>query len=475
VTRKRISPWLLLILLCAWALLTLRIGSAWFGHQDANGAWISVAVRNYQLHGFFLLGGSIDRNTDLTGGVVAYTHHPPLMVWLSALPALLVGYDETLIRWVAACCTMLGASALYVLARRLNGTRFAMWGAAFYLLTPMTAYFGRMPDHEAPALMFVLLFAAVLAEWPRRPTRARWWALLALGVLTAWTAWGGLIVVVALGAGALAVSRRRAPLLVIGAAVAASVVVMYGYYLIFAPDAITDLISVWVWRTSTSSLDPGSVPFTAAQFVTRILMRLHTLYTPSMLIIALVGVPVVVRRGGWLRIVLAALLAAGFGYTLIFPNAAYIHDYYLIYTAPGLAMLAAAGVTLLPGGAPRWLRPVTVGLALVALPTSLYYLASIYRTADSTLGLEFARVVHDHTAPGDLIMSNVPSIGLAPEFYAERAIHWQTMPADALAAAQRADRPAFYLQCDSYPTLPPGTPELSRVEVVPECVLTRLR
>lgn len=54
-------------------LLIIRIGSEWFGHQDANGAWISVAVRNYQGHGFFALNGIIDQNTDPTGALVAYT------------------------------------------------------------------------------------------------------------------------------------------------------------------------------------------------------------------------------------------------------------------------------------------------------------------------------------------------------------------------------------------------------------------
>ncbi len=473
--KSPISPWLLVILLGAWALLTVRIGSEWFGHQDANGAWVSVAVRNYQLHGFFAQGGLVNTNPDLTGIPQPYTHHPPLLVWLSALPVLLVGYDETLLRFVAAGCTLIGAAALYVFARRLKGERFALWSAAFYLFTPMTAYFGRMPDHEAPALLFVLLFAAVLADWLRRPTRGRWWALVVLTVLTCWTAWGGLIVLAALGAAALVDTQRRVAVVALALVAAASLLAMLGYYLVYFPDAITDLISVFVWRTSTSSLEAGAVSFTWGDYALRLLVRLITLYTPSLLVLALVGAFVTRRQRGLRRRVVVALLAAGFGYMLLFRNASYIHDYYLLYTTPAFALLAAAAMTNLPRRRARWLRPLVAALALVTLPATLYYLNEIHSSSDPALGLEFAQAVRAQTAPGDLILSNLPSIGYALEFYAERSIAWDTSPSDALEQAQRSSQQVYYLHCDSYAALPSSAPRLGEAAINSQCGLTRLR
>ena len=105
LTRK-ISPYLIVILLAAWALLTIRVGAAWFGHQEANGAWISVAVRNYQTDTALSRSAAYSTLTpDSIGTVEPYTHHPPLAVWLPTCPILLVGYNEAidaLASWRAA-------------------------------------------------------------------------------------------------------------------------------------------------------------------------------------------------------------------------------------------------------------------------------------------------------------------------------------------------------------------------------------
>lgn len=474
--KKRSSLWVIVVLLSAWALLTIQIGSAWFGHQDANGAWISAAVRNYQWHGLTYLGGLVDLSPNPNGPPQPYTHHPPLVVWLEALPVLLAGYHEALIRFVAAACTLLSAAALYVLARRLRGERFALWSMIFYLFTPLMAYFGRMPDHEAPALLLVLLFAAVLVDWLRQPTRRGWWTLAALVVLVCWTAWGGLIVVAALGGAALFDRRRRGAILLLGLAAGAALVAFFGYELLFVPNAISDLIDVFIWRTSSSSLEPGAVAFTAADYLLRLFIRLVTLYTPTLLLLVLVGAGVMLPRRGLLRRMTAALLVGACAYLLLFRNASYIHDYYLLYTAPAFALLAAAVIDRAGSSRrSRWLRPLVAALTLVTLPTALYYLGEFHGSNDSALGLEFAQVVRAQTTPDDLILSNLPSSGPALEFYAERTITWALPPAAALAAAGRASQTVYYLHCDNYSTLPAATPERPAVAINPQCRLTRLR
>ena len=472
--KSAISPYLIAALLIAWALLTIKIGDAWFGHQDANGAWISVAVRNYQLHGFFQQDGLVNISTGFDSPMEPYTHHPPLIVWLETPLVLLFGYDEALIRFVAASCTLIGAAALYVLARRLKGRIFAFWSTAFYVFTPMIAYFGRMPDHEAPALMFSLLFAAVLIDWLRRPTRRKWWALVVLTVLVAWTAWGGLIMIGILTLAALFFTRRRVALIMLGVVAFGAVIAVLGYFEVFSHDAIPDLINAFVWRTSTSSLEPGAINFTAGEYVLRIVVRLVTLYTPSICVLMLIGAALVLRQRGLLRTMLLAFVAAGVGYALLFRNASYIHDYYLLYLAPALGLLAGGAVVLLPKRS-RWLRPLVASLVLVTLPATLYYLNDIYRSSDATLPLSFAQVVHDQTAPDDLIISNLPNIGDALEFYAERTIAWGEPYSDALEAATLFKGATYYLHCDSYANLPDNVVRLAEVEISPQCYLTRLR
>ena len=294
-------------------------------------------------------------------------------------------------------------------------------------------------------------------------------------ILAACTAWGALIVVGALIVIGLFYTRRRAALILLGVVALGALIALLGYYLYFFHDTITDLISAFIWRTSTSSLEPGAVAFTWGEYGVRLLVRLITLYTPTVFALALIGVWFALRGRGLLRGVVIALLAAGFGYMLLLRNASYIHDYYLMYTAPALALLAGAAVTLRSRRAAWWLRPLIAGLVLCTLPATIYYLRELYTGSEDTLGIEFAQVIQAGTAPADLIMSNLPSVGFAVEFYADRAVQWDTSPAEAALRAENFSGATYYLHCDNYSVLPEDAVPLAEVEITPNCRLTRLR
>lgn len=468
-------PAIIAVLLIAWALLMFRVGSEWFGHQENNGAWISVAVRNYQQHGFFELGGIVDLNTHPLGETIPYTHHPPIAVWLAAFPVLLAGYDEAMIRFGAAACTLIGGAAFYALARQLSGRKAALWSMIFYLLTPMMAYFGRMPDHEAPALLFVLLFANVLVAWLRHPTSGKWWALAVLTVLTVWTAWGGVIMLAALGVMALFFTRRRIAVIMLGVVALAALIALLGYYLIFVPDAVTDLIDVFVWRTSSTSFERGSVAFTWGDYALLLVVRLLTLYTPSVIGLFIIGVFCLRYQHRLQRAVPLALLFGGIIYLLIFRNASYIHDYYLIYTAPAIALLAGQGITFVAARHSRFLRPLVTMLLILLLPSTLFYLSQLYGGSDPNQGLEFARRIEAHTTADALIMTSLPTIGESLEFYAERGIEWDTPLEEILSNANAFSGAAYYLNCDPASALPDDVPRLNNVEIAPGCFMIRLR
>jgi 4-amino-4-deoxy-L-arabinose transferase-like glycosyltransferase len=472
MTRK-FSP-LLVVLLVAWAFLTINLGSAWLGHQDANGAWISVAVRNYQWHGFFALGGLVDINTNPLGPVIPYVHHPPLMVWMMALPALLTGYSEALLRFVTASCTLLSIVAIYLLARRLAGEKYALWSAAFYSFTPMMTYFGRMPDHEAPALLVALLFGAVMVNWLRRPTRRGWWALVVLTVLSVWIAWGGLIVIALISLTALFYTRRRLSIVMLGVVALIALIAMLGYYLYFFNSTISDLLSAFVWRTSMNSLDPGTANFGWGEYLVRVGVRLITLYTPTITLLAIVGVVYALRGKRLLRALIAALTLGAVAYLLLFRNASYIHDYYLIYLAPAVALFAAYPLAFLPSRAPRYVRALIVSLALVTVMPLAVYLHFLYSGSDDPSYIQIGQVLNQDTQPQDLIVSNLPNLGMNIEFYAQRTVHWDIPPASVLAVVKDADTPAYFLHCGKDSTPPEMVQASDEVKITAACGLTRL-
>jgi 4-amino-4-deoxy-L-arabinose transferase-like glycosyltransferase len=401
----------------------------------------------------------------------------------------MAGYSEALVRFVAAGCTLLSMAALYLVARRLSprrlsarrlgGQNYPFWCVAFYAFTPMMAYFGRMPDYEALSLLICLLFAAVLVNWLRRPTRRDWWALVILTVLAVWTAWGTIIMVGALLVMALIYSKRLPGVMMLGIVAGGALIALMGYYLYLVDDTINDLINVFVWRTSMNTLRQGSVNFGWGDYFFKVGARAVILYTPTVSFLALLGGVMTLRRPGLLRAVPLALTGGALAYLLLFRNASYIHDYYWIYLAPAVALFAGCALTLLPARAPRYLRryvrAITVSLALVSLLPLMIYLNLLYSGSDDQTITIIGRALRERTQPQDLIMSNLPDEGMSIEFYAERKIHWNVPPAEAGQSANGFGGAAYYLHCQADPALLPDVPVLEEVEVTSECRLTRLR
>ncbi|MBE2268170.1 MAG: glycosyltransferase family 39 protein [Anaerolinea sp.] len=474
-TLKKLLP-IVAILLIAWALLTIRIGAAWTGHHDANGAWTSVAVRNWQWHGF--LNGMVIYNEgfDPAERFEYYTHHPPFSAYLAAPLVLLAGFDEALIRFPSAAVTLISAAALYVLVRRLSNARRAAWAALLYALTPMIGYFGRMPNYEAPGLMFTLLFAAVLVQWIKTPTRARWIALAALVVGIVWTAWAADMIAALLGVVALLTVRpsRRIAVIALGVVGAVALFAMIALFAANYPAALDELRGMFLFRTSDASLAPGSAPFTWGDYVVRQLGRFITLFTPTILALALIGAPGILRERKS-RPVLIALLLGGLAYILLFRNAAYVHDYYAIYLTIPLAISAAAAITPVRRARSRWARPLVVALILATPIPALVYLSQLHASADGDQVLQVAAVVHDNSEPGSIILSNLPDTGWAMGFYAERSVEWLISPADAIQRANASEVPTYYLYCDEYSTLPADAPIVREIDINADCRLALLR
>ncbi|MDX2160120.1 MAG: glycosyltransferase family 39 protein [bacterium] len=450
------------VLLIAWLLLTINLGGAWVGHQDANGAWISTAALNFQHHGFLTLSGlpALDTTPSLAAPPRYYTSHPPIAVWLPTALISVIGYDETVMRFTFAALTLIGAAALYRLVRGLLGERWAWWTLAFYIAMPMTAYFGRMPDHEAPALLWGFLFALVLTAYLRRGQRHHLMLLALLAVIQAWTAWGGLILVWALCAAGMYANRARVRELV-GVAVigGAAAVAVLGYYQLVWSGAIDDLLWRLVWRTSAQSGGIGSETFSAAEYVVVALVRVLTLGTPSIAVLALIGTWRAPIRstlppgtpGEIMRLARAlplAFIAGGAAFMLIFRNAAYIHDYYLIYVTPGIALLAAGAMQIRPRRSVRWIRPLVVALTLMIPFATVHYTRQLHSGSADTQPLRVADALARYTQPQDTIYANTPNLGLAIELYARRQVTWASPPDAALAVvdAQSGDR-TFYLGC----------------------------
>jgi 4-amino-4-deoxy-L-arabinose transferase-like glycosyltransferase len=461
-------------MLLAWALLMFRVGGAWLGHQDANGAWISTAVMNYVRHGFIPLGGMVVLNptAEMFNGASYYVSHPPIAVWLPYPLIALAGYDESLMRIIYAGATLISAAGVATFSRRLfKGS--ANWTMAFFLFTPMMLYFGRMPDHEAPALAFLMVFAIALADWLNQPTSRRFALCAVLMILIAWAAWGGLITAIMTGLVTLIAYRQRwrslLGLVVIGGIAGALVIL---YYQLRWSGAVQDLLDHFLWRTSSATFGEGSVSFTLIEYITRISLRFLTLFTPTVMILAVIGVFLLRRADRRAAALVVGLLLGALAFILVFRNASFVHDYYLIYFAPSLALLAgsAAAYAFSAAGkrqrSTRLLRPLVVALVVCLPLINITYLRQLYEGSTDPTSLVFAEALAQHTPPDALIYSNLPTVGLATELYSERAVRWSSAPPENTSA--------YYLYCGERTQLEALNPQTT-YDVLDGCWLAQLQ
>ncbi len=156
-------------LLCA--LLLFHGFDPWRYPNDDNGAWFSAVARSHLSAGLRATRGQDFFTSRQTGKLVPYLHHPPLPGLILAAAFAVTGSDSPgAARMTFALLHLLTFALVAHLAARVWDSekqgRLFTWVVAVAAAVPMSAYYGKMPNHEVPGLLFFLL--GVLA-WGFRP------------------------------------------------------------------------------------------------------------------------------------------------------------------------------------------------------------------------------------------------------------------------------------------------------------------
>lgn len=455
--RKPVPIVLILMLLVSWGVMVINIDLPWWENGGDNGAWISSAVRNYDRLGASEIGFLPILNFEPTtpDTYEVYINHPPMIVWQTAITSKLFGFYEMSFRYLAMIMTLISTAGMYVLLRRLthNPTQ-TLWGTALYAFTPMMLYYGRMPNHEAPALAFVLIVFCALVNLSHRVNRRDLLIMVIFTVLCAWTAWAVLIFIGIAGLWLLWLNPKRnwKIFLSLGLTAFLSVVALIAYYQSVYPDTIAELLDVFVYRTSNQQLSRGSAPFTLTEFVWQNFVHTVSLFTPSMLFLSAFGIWFSRKRANRRTIgMIVVLFASAFAYFLVFRNATYIHNYYKIYLAPAFALSASFAMVAYQPHRGRWRRGLMAGMQgfiVGGIATGGFFFVLLHQSADRPQLDQIRALFAEHTDAGDRVLTNLYYAISPLSFYASIDLR-DDIPPESIPAQVEADSDLIYLYCDT--------------------------
>ncbi|MCL5026478.1 MAG: glycosyltransferase family 39 protein [Chloroflexi bacterium] len=138
--------------------------------------------------------------------------HPPLYYYLLHLWVPLAGNSEYAVRWLSVALGTLLVPLVYRIGRRLHGVEAGLLGALFVALNPILVYYSQ--EARMYILMTVLgaaaTYLALRVLHDARPSGRLWLAYTLVAVLTAYSHYYGLTVLLALsGYAAVVIALRK--------------------------------------------------------------------------------------------------------------------------------------------------------------------------------------------------------------------------------------------------------------------------
>ncbi|MFP4057145.1 MAG: ArnT family glycosyltransferase [Candidatus Brocadiia bacterium] len=424
-------------------LLSLDITEPWIGSFDANGAIFSTAARNTLRYGLAATRGGqvVNAGRVSPGDFHFYTHHPPGLPLTMAASFALFGVAEWSARLVPILFALGAVALLHRVARTLAGRRAACLAALVFVLQPMVAFYGRMPDHEAPAVFFALALAALYLAWQERGGRWRLAALAVVAFVGLWYAWAVFLVPWLLLAHAVVTRRRGAWRLLVPAAAAglgAACVLAHAAWLEGGLGHLWDAFSHRVGSRASDRGGPGR--FGLWDFARRQGAYFWVAFSVAALAPCAAWLLGVGRAAGRGTLLVAALAAFGLLHVAIFKQGAYVHLYYQFYLAIPLALaagLALDGLLARAGREPLWGAAALVLLAAIAAEGA-WKLARIHRATDYQAQMLLVPHVLATTEPSErvLLVWDHRASFRQLAFYADRNL--EVVPDRATAARRQA-------------------------------------
>lgn len=174
---KRILPWVILavILTAAWSLRAYHLDYPVIGYHNWKETHYLTEARQFASEGFFQHGFFVPA-TDYPLGPDPTGAHPdtfPLLQIITAFAFRIFGESLAIARGIVVLFSLAGILAMYFFAKQLfKREDAALLSAAVLALMPLTIFFGRNFQLDAPGLFFMILAGYFYLRWrDGRPDR----------------------------------------------------------------------------------------------------------------------------------------------------------------------------------------------------------------------------------------------------------------------------------------------------------------
>ncbi len=415
--RRIVSAGLLLLALAVFVgLAVIDIDKPWEGgFRGANGGFYhGNTIKHWMKLGLsYTRGGCVLKSVPVDPPRVIYNfHHPPTYPLLILPTVNALGLSERSIRLGALFLAIPAILFLWLIGRRLGNPLVGGFASLLYATSAMGGYFGPMVDADNAVITLSLATVWAFLRESDNPTFGRRCLTFTLLFATALMDWAGYWTGPALALIALASDNPRAQFLRVLRLATAPILalVVFGVHtgwILKDADPEATILSAFVAEmqklTHAVAADAPSWSVTFAAIAKFAVMW----FGPVLLILA--ALAFLPRRDGRASLqglaIASALLLPGVIHALAFRRNLVIHDFWIIHSLPGIALLG--GRTLAALGIRGWVGGGVAALllgsaALYGVHKSLDEIES-QRTLTHTLN---AGYVTELARPGDLIATS---------------------------------------------------------------------
>jgi 4-amino-4-deoxy-L-arabinose transferase-like glycosyltransferase len=426
-----------------------------------------IVARNYLKFGYFAtkFGQVIDYGWTKPEGNFTYrVDHPPLFTLLISLSFRLFGTHEWSVRLIPVLSSLLILLLVFILAREWGGKKTALLASFFLVLTPMHAYYSRLPAMHFLATFFSLLTFVFYYWWAETGKRSYYLGMyisLVLGALSDWVAY---LVVPAILLHYVIYEYRKSRSLRFVFLFALMPVMLFGIhlgwaYLLQGKGMFKGLFDLFLYRTISKGPRGVGSGFTLWDFCINWHTRSILFLTPTIWLLSILGSITLVaglfrKESSRRNAFVLALFLFGLGHNLLFSNRVFVHDYIMLFhLLPFFAIAAALGAQYIAERVLlnkwQWTAPFILAICYFCATQSTSTLEQLHNTITLPDLYLLGSRINEITDEKARIVTSFP-VDLRMAAYADRP--WSvTRSLSGLSKLQTNSSYNYYVMDDTWP------------------------